>query len=378
MKTALVISAQGIGNTVLMTPVIETLTEMGYQVDALVSDNGAHEVLQLRKDVCKQYLWRESDSTLRNFLRLRTELHWQQYDSAFALYPNGKRENVLLWLAQAAQKSRYSDKRNRFRLLDFLPAGDKVPLTRAHDVINNLRLIQRTESHPNNGSPRLLPSDPARDFAHKFFSGNRLTGKFVVAVHPGGGGTAKRWSRTKYRELCRRLTDDESIRILVFGSTNEKDLVRTITEGLSDRVVPVPILTIDQIAALISRSQLLVANDSALAHIASALSVPVVVIWGYTDFERAAPVNDRGLLVRIDYPCNPCYDFAKGYIDDCQYHLKCIKDISVEQIYGILKRYIVSLKNRESLRPEIFAGNVALAGLQRLDSGCLKIDLRAA
>jgi lipopolysaccharide heptosyltransferase II len=378
MKSALLISVQGIGNTVLMTPVIKALTDSGYEVDAVVSDNGSHEVLKLLKEVRKGYLWKEGDGSVNNLLRLRAELRRTKYAVAYALYPNGKRENALLYMARANKKTRYTDLRNYYSLLEFLPATHKVPLKKAHDVNNNLQLIQTIESAAETSLPELSLADDSQAFADELFSANKLAGRFVVAVHPGGSASAKRWSEEKYRDLCTRLSEDESIRFLVLGSASEEPQILSVARELGKRAVPVCDLSIDRVAALIAKSQLLIANDSALAHLASALSVPVVVIWGYTDFRRAAPFNTRGLLIRISYPCNPCYDFATGYISDCQYHLKCIKDIRVEQVQRIVTRYISAIKKYEPLSPEMFAGDADVSSLERIESGCLKIDLKAA
>jgi ADP-heptose:LPS heptosyltransferase len=361
-----------------MTPVIAELAEAGYEIDAVVSDNGSHEILKLRSDVRKQYLWSESQSAFSNLLRLGSELRKKRYDAAYALYPNGKRENALLCLARAAEKSRYSDSRSRYRLLDFLPATQKVPLKKAHDVNSNLRLIQTNGAVSEKVFPALDISAANQDFANDFSTTHDLANKFVIAIHPGGGGLAKRWSADKYRDLCVHLLQDESVALLVFGSSSEERLVMSITDGLGKRAVPVCGLGIDKVAALIARSQLLVANDSALAHIASALDVAAIVIWGYTDFRRVAPLGHKGLLIRIDYPCSPCYEFTRGYIDDCRYHLKCIKDISVGQVHRIVSRYISSIRKHESLEPEIFAGEPDVSSLQRVQGGCLQIDLKAA
>lgn len=376
MKSALVISVQGIGNTVLMTPVINSLAK-AYAVDAIVSDNGSQEILALSPNVRKRYLWREHDGVIRNLVRLRSELGQSRYDVAYALYPNGKRENALLYLARASRKIRYSDSQHYFRLLNFLPAGKKLPLEKRHDVNNNLRLLE-TNGASRSDSPQISLPDEARRFANLFLESNDLLGKFVVALHPGGGGPAKRWSEDKYRELCAKLIENKEIALLVFGSASEESLVQSITQGLGNRVLAVCGLSIDKVAALLEESRLLVGNDSALAHIASALDVPVVAIWGYTDFNRVAPFNPKGLLIRIDYPCNPCYEFATGYIDDCRYHLKCIRNISTEQVHRIVQRYISLLRNDEQLQPDLFAGEPGVAQLKELEGGCLMIDLAAA
>jgi ADP-heptose:LPS heptosyltransferase len=377
MKSALVISVQGIGNTVLMTPVVKSLAEDGYEVDTVVSDNGSHEIMAMTPNVRQRYLWIEQDKVISNLLRLRSELGHDQYDVAYALYPNGKRENTLLCLARASLKIRYTDANHVYSLLNFLPAGKKLPLAKGHDVNVNLRLPEANGSCQSE-KPQLSVSEPARQFADQFFESNDLLDKFIVALHPGGGGTAKRWSEDKYRELVSRLTGNEGIRLLVFGSTSEAPLVQTITEALDNRALPVCGLSIDRVAALIARCRLLIGNDSALAHIASALDIPVVAIWAYTDFYRVAPFNPKGLLIRIDYPCNPCYEFASGYIDDCRYHLKCIRDISIEQVHRIVELYISLIKNDEPLHPNLFAREPGVAKLERLEGGCLKIDLRAA
>src|SRR5262245_49151181 len=118
MKTALVISLQGIGNTVLITPIISALNERGYSVDVVVSENGSHEILGLCSGVRNTYFWKEGGSAAKNLWRLRAELRAEPYDIAFGLYPNGKRENTLLCLVKADRKVRYTHRQYGFRLLD--------------------------------------------------------------------------------------------------------------------------------------------------------------------------------------------------------------------------------------------------------------------
>jgi len=366
---------QGIGNTVLMTPVIKALAARHCQVDVVVSDNGSQEIVELTNAAGRRYLWRENENSLSNLLRLRSEVR-RPYDVAYALYPNGKRENALLCLVNATQKIRYSDTRHRFQLLDFLPATRKLQFTLDHDVNSNLKLIDVPVN--GNRSPSLIVDEASGKFATEFFSSNNLAHRFVVAIHPGGGGLAKRWSEDKFRELCRELLRDESIGLIVLGGSDETSLISNITNGLGERAVAACGLPIKHVTAIVSNCQLVVANDSAVAHVASAANVPTIVIWGYTDFQRAAPVGNKGLLLRIEYPCNPCYEFARGYIVDCQHHLKCIKNISVAQVYRIVSRYIDSIRKSEPLRPEIFADDPDVSSMQHVASGCLKIDLRAA
>src|SRR5207244_1952169 len=124
-----------------------------------------------------------------------------------------------------------TDSQHYYRLLNFLPASKKLPLEKRHDVNNNLRLIE-TNGSLRSDTPQLLLSDEARQFADRFFASNDLSGKFVMALHPGGGGEAKRWDEEKFRELCSKLIENDEVNLLVFGSASEERLVQSITQAL--------------------------------------------------------------------------------------------------------------------------------------------------
>jgi ADP-heptose:LPS heptosyltransferase len=77
---------------------------------------------------------------------------------------------------------------------------------------------------------------------------------------------AAQCSPSNYRDLSRRLSSS----VLVLGSTREAGLLENIADGLSGRAIGACGLSIDKVAALIAKSGLLLGNDSALAHLASA------------------------------------------------------------------------------------------------------------
>jgi len=378
MKRALLITTQGIGNVVLMTPVIRMLADAGNQIDVIISDNSADEILSANRYIDQRFLWIERDGWLRNVVRLGSKLQSMKYDSAYALYPNGKRENSLLFLSRASHKKCYVDPKYYYRLLGFLPFIEKIVIEKHHDVISNIRLLETNGRYSKLPEPEIPISEISEMVAERFFEQHHLKGQFVVAVQPGGGNSAKQWGEKNYFELCLKLARDRKIKFLLFGSSGEADLVNRIASQLENAAIPVCGLNINHVCALLRRSQLVIANDSALIHLASAFKIPVVAIWGYTDFQRTAPFNCKGILIRIDYPCSPCYHFATGYINDCRYHLKCIRNLSAERVYKIVDRYISLLSSHQSFDDRLFGNDEGVESIKRTESGCLMVNVLAS
>ena len=360
-----------------MTPAIRLLAEAGNEIDLIVSDNGSHETLRGNPYINRTYLWIERDGWLKNLLRLRSKLQLEKYETAYALYPNGRRENTLLFLARASRKKCYVDRKYYYRLLGFLPFTEKIEFEKQHDAISNINLVRGDRSTSSIDEPEVSLSEDAEVVAERFYKSHDLNDKFVVAVQPGGGNSAKRWSEENYLALCKQLARNHHVKLLIFGSESEAHSVNHIAKALRDDAFPVCGQNISHVSALVRRSQLVIANDSSLIHIASAFDIPVVAIWGYTDFHRTAPFSTKALLIRIDYPCSPCYEFGAGYIEDCKYHLKCIRNISSERVYLIVALYISLLTNNGCLDARLIEQGSGVKSVKRIEGGCLMVNVSA-
>jgi heptosyltransferase-2 len=121
----------------------------------------------------------------------------------------------------------------------------------------------------------------------------------AIGIHPGSGHKQifKRWPKKKYAELCSQLISRLNARIIIFGGEQEKELAEEINKTLKYEAINVSgELTIGQTSALISKCNLLISNDSGLAHIGGALKTPEVVLFGKTNIDRIA---QRGRDVMI-------------------------------------------------------------------------------
>lgn len=167
-------------------------------------------------------------------------------------------------------------------------------------------------------------------------------GRTTWVLAPGARHATKAWPPAKWGELARRLSDDGG-RIILLGGPNE---IETCDEVMLMSGVPHAIVnlagstTLLQAAAVIDQAVGVVANDSALAHIAIARGMPTVVIFGSTVQEFGfGPFRGRGVVVeRTDVACRPCSTIGR---DACpRGHFDCMQRIDVEAVFQALIRIV--------------------------------------
>lgn len=129
----------------------------------------------------------------------------------------------------------------------------------------------------------------------------------TVLIHPGARLASRRWPVDRYIEVGRGLEAD-GWRVAVTGTADEAPLAAALHAGLSEHAVNLAERTsLGTLAALISRSPLLICNDTGVSHIASALRTSSVVIASGSDVHRWAPLDRaRNSVLWHDIACRPC------------------------------------------------------------------------
>lgn len=119
---------------------------------------------------------------------------------------------------------------------------------------------------------------------------------------PGTNWATKRWPIAHYAELAGRIEAELGLRVVVAGGADVVELARRLPGALdlTNRT------TLPQLVALLGKAALVVANDSGPMHIASALGVPLVTIFGPTSPVRTGPYGRIETVIRADIACSPC------------------------------------------------------------------------
>jgi heptosyltransferase-1 len=140
-----------------------------------------------------------------------------------------------------------------------------------------------------------FPFDPAAESRTEQRLAEFGIDKFAV-LNPGAGWGAKRWPPERYGEVARELADSGISSILNYGP-GEEELVR-IAEGTSGGAARPMNCTLTELIALTRRARLFIGGDTGPLHLAAALQVPVVAIYGPTDPARNGPYGTRSIVFR--------------------------------------------------------------------------------
>jgi heptosyltransferase II len=158
-------------------------------------------------------------------------------------------------------------------------------------------------------------------------------GTLIVGINPGATyGSAKCWLPERFREVTERLLCDKNIYIVFFGDQATANLVKEICTDLPPRVVNLAGQTnLRQLAALISSCAVILTNDSGPMHIADALGIPIVALFGSTSEVVTGPYRS-GTLIHKHVECSPCYQRT------CPIDFRCMKSIeAAEVVEAIIK-----------------------------------------
>jgi len=153
--------------------------------------------------------------------------------------------------------------------------------------------------------------------------------RFLVGLSPGASfGPAKRWLPERYAALGDRLIGALGADVLIFGSRVETPLAETIARMMKHTpVVVTGETTLRQLMALLGECRLVVTNDSGPMHLAAALGLPLVSIFGCTNERATGPVGSRVRVIKRPVACSPCG------LRECPIDFRCMESVSVDDVY---------------------------------------------
>jgi heptosyltransferase-2 len=155
------------------------------------------------------------------------------------------------------------------------------------------------------------------------------TAKRVIGVSPGAAyGNAKRWLPERFAEAASQLAAARGASIALFGSPGERSLCDHIAQLLNGSSVTnyAGQTTLAQFIDLAAGCELFLTNDSGAMHIASALGVPTVAIFGATDPIATGPTGAKARVVREPVECSPCL------LRECPIDHRCMTRVSTARV----------------------------------------------
>lgn len=160
----------------------------------------------------------------------------------------------------------------------------------------------------------------------------------LIGIAPGAAfGHAKRWLPARFAELATLLTNEAGASCVILGRSEDRDAI--VSTSRVDFIDLIGATDLTLLMGVISLCRVIVANDSGALHLAAALGVPAVGIYGPTDERFSAP-GARGegentvATISEDVFCRPCF------LADCPIDHRCMKRISTERVYETVCRFL--------------------------------------
>jgi heptosyltransferase-2 len=313
----LVIQTSFLGDMVLTTPLLSHLARSG-EVD-VVGTPAATAMLANHPAVRRaiSYDKRGADRGMGGFWKLAMRLRREGYARVY-LAQGSMRSAGLALVAGIPERVGFDTS-----------AGRSLYTTRVPYIENDhhaKRLLALAGGTADDLRPSLFPGEPERNAVDQLLAGR--SGPFI-GVAPGSVWPTKRWP--SYDVLARALGKRGTI--VVIGSRDDHELAAEILNGAGDRGVDATgRLSLLASAELIRRCDVLVTNDSAPQHLASAMNTPTVTIFGPTVPEFGfGPLAERAATVGLEsLACRPCD--RHGPVSCPLRHWKCMRELTVERV----------------------------------------------
>ncbi|HET9480570.1 MAG TPA: lipopolysaccharide heptosyltransferase II, partial [Candidatus Polarisedimenticolia bacterium] len=188
--------------------------------------------------------------------------------------------------------------------------------------------------------------DDSRAFATEFlerYDAGRFA--FLAVFATGASKPPRAWHPERFAHLAGSLAREKSAGILVVGGPSDRtDADRVLEAAGAAGIDAVGRTTVRQMAALIERCRVFVGNDSGPMHVAAALDVPVLALFGPGTPARTAPymAPERYVALTADYPCSPCrQDFVRECEPASSLKPMCLESIDVRQASAALNALLV-------------------------------------
>lgn len=261
-------------------------------------------------------------------------LRYGKYDLGILL-TNSFSSAWWFWLGNVKNRIGYAG--NVRNLLLNYPVPFPEARKTQHLVITYKMLLNPLGIKTTDSTPQLYLTQEEKDAADDLLKrfGIDKSKQVIVGVNPGAAyGSAKCWLPERFREVTQHLLENPNVVVLYFGDPAGAPLVNEICKEMPERVINLAgKTTLRELIALVNCCTVFLTNDSGPMHIAAALHIPLLALFGSTSDVCTGPYGS-GVVIHKHVECSPCYKRV------CPIDFRCMKQISSKEVYEGLKKLI--------------------------------------
>jgi heptosyltransferase II len=165
----------------------------------------------------------------------------------------------------------------------------------------------------------------AKGIVQQYLPGNS---RAIIGIAPGATyGPAKRWLAERFAETGDRLGKDLNAQVVLFGGQADWETAEQVRkQAHTDMINLAGLTSLTESIYIISQCRLFLSNDSGLMHVAGALNIPTVAVFGSTNPVTTSPPGEKTILVRKPVSCSPCLK------ETCPTDFRCMTTITVDDV----------------------------------------------
>ena len=320
------IKLRAIGDVLLSSPVVQNLREYfpdaiidflteKYVADVMVGNPWLSEVLTFD---------RRRDSSIGIIRRVRQK----HYDLVIDLFSN-PRSAIITGLSGARARVGFPFRWRKYAYNIIIPPNNG----NIHNVEFNLEVLRKLDIPVTYLSPYFPLSEHSKVFAQEWIVGQHLEGRPIIGLNPGGGWTTKKWGLDHYARLGDLISERHNAAILLLWGPGEEQDALYVHQRMKAQSSLIPRTTLGQLGAIIGRCERIVSNDSGPMHIAAALRVPTLGIFGPTNPIQQGPYGEGHRWVR-----NEALDCLECALTKCPIGNVCMTQLDVEKVMEVFNQ----------------------------------------
>jgi heptosyltransferase-2 len=323
----LVRATNWVGDAVMSLPALRALRQRFPQARISILAKPWVGDLYQREPFCDELIPYTPRTVAEKWASARA-LRPRKFDTAILLQ-NAFEAAAIAYLAGIPERIGYARDGRAFLLTRAIPVPRPGEIPR-HESFYYLELLRRAgivDELPENDAIRLEGAPAARSAGLDRFRQLGL-GEIVIGVSPGAAyGTAKRWLPERFAESANSVASELGAAVAIFGSKDERALCESVAASITARVKNFAGETsLAEFIDLAAACRVYLTNDSGAMHIASALGVPTVAVFGATDDVATGPTGPLAKVVREPVECSPCLK------RECPIDHRCMTRVSAARV----------------------------------------------
>ncbi|HDL19106.1 MAG TPA: lipopolysaccharide heptosyltransferase II [Bacteroidetes bacterium] len=317
-KKILIVKLRAIGDVILTTPVFRNLREQfpDAQIDFVV-EKPAYPLIQTDKNLNRVFIAPSGKNrTVSRERKFFKEIRREKYDVCIDLFGNPRSALITLFSGAKLRVGYYFRGRKYAYQEKFSSRVSEV-----HEVEFNLDALRHFNIPIRFKQPEIHINEVDLAAAHSIFE-KLYTDDFpVAALNPAGSWPAKKWPLPRFAQLAKMLHEEFHFRFVVLWGPGELAEAQLLAEKIGPVAAVHPETTLSQQAALLALCQLFIGNDTGPMHIAAAVGISTIGLYGPTNARLQSPYGEKARAVfNPDIPCLGC-DCLTCPLMDCMNYL---------------------------------------------------------